>query len=67
MYRRFSRDYSGDIAPPVRIWASPVRRIAPLFSECPFCKYDKKENWFDWIRFDVHAEAILERIIHNAI
>ena len=32
-----------------------------------FCTQYKKEDWFDRLGGGVHADAILDRIVHNAI
>lgn len=32
-----------------------------------FCTQYKKDDWFDRLGGGVHADAILDRIVHNAI
>ena len=32
-----------------------------------FCTQYKKDDWFDCLGGGVHADAILDRIVHNAI
>ena len=32
-----------------------------------FCTQYKQENWFERLGGGVHADAILDRIVHNAI